>query len=517
MFNDRNSDYRRASLRELFSEVSCDYVLPDYLGEVRKILYTEARALPLPTYMNGEEACASGGVRFRMVYTDAEGRLSSVDFSEDYEMRERIVCDVLAGVSDDTAVEGCSMRLLGPRKISAKARISVNLTVLTEESAEIAGSALEVGEPELADISVSVLDRVTSAPTEREYAEELVTLDGVIADDVRILYENAVTEISECRASDGEVWVSGEHRVCALVAIENSPTCLYKKAIPFAETLSLDGAREGMHADVRASLPSVKINLTPTDTGSTLVVSLIAEYTPSAQGNREITLVTDGYMTDRETSCEYGEITLESLADRRRATETCRCELTPEELSLESPSEILYLSAEPRIKSVDTTDGAVKITAEIRFSGIACEINDEKTAYAPLRHTVEWHYEMPMESDTTHTLRPIVSLECTSADGRVTEDGIILCAELDMGLDLISATTYHRLCRIDAVGEAQKCDRQGRILVYYPDHEDTLFSVARRFRTTPKRVAIDNTLTESALADRGGASSLLGVEKLIIK
>ena len=28
---------------------------------------------------------------------------------------------------------------------------------------------------------------------------------------------------------------------------------------------------------------------------------------------------------------------------------------------------------------------------------------------------------------------------------------------------------------------------------------------------------IDNALTESALADRGGASSLLGVERLIIK
>ena len=452
-----------------------------------------------------------------MVYTDAEGRLSSVDFSEDYEMRERIVCDVLAGVSADTAVEGCSMRLLGPRKISAKARISVNLTVLTEKSAEIAGSALEVGEPELADISVSVLDRVMSEPTEREYAEELVTLDGVIADDVRILYENAVTEISECRASDGEVWVSGEHRVCALVAIENSPACLYKKAIPFAETLSLDGAREGMHADVRASLPSVKINLTPTDTGSTLVVSLIAEYTPSAQGNRAITLVTDGYMTDRETSCEYGDLALESLADRRRATDSYRCDLTAEELSLESPSEILYLSAEPKVKSVETTSDSVKITAEIRFSGIACEINGEKTTYAPIRHASEWHYEIPLESDTSAVVKPIVSLECISALGSATEEGITLAAELDIELDLIITATYRRLCRIDAIGEAQARDRQGRILVYYPDREDTLFSVARRFHTTPRRVAIDNALTESALADRSGASSLLGVERLIIK
>ena len=517
MFNDRNSDYRRVSVRELCSEVSCDYVLPDYLGEVRKILYTEACAAPLPTYMNGEEACASGGVRFRMVYVDAEGRLSSADFSEDYEIHERIVSDVLAGVSADTAIESCSMRLLGPRKISAKARLSAKLCVLTEETAEISGSALEAGEPELADLSVSALNMVISEPVEREYAEELVTLDGVIADEVRVVYENAVSEISECRAAEGEIWVSGEHRICALITVGDGPACLYKKAIPFAETISLADSREGMQASIDVFLPSVKINVMPTDTGSTLVAALVAEYTPKAQGNREITLITDGYMTDREVACEYDDITLDSLAARKQISESYHCGVSAEELSLESVSELLYLTAEPKIKSIDTSCDAVKITAEIRFSGIACEINGEKTAYAPIRHASEWHYEIPLESDTPHPVKSNISIVSTSCEGRVGEDGISLTAELCVDLDLISTATYHRLCRIDAVGEAQVHDSQGRILVYYPDREDTLFSVARRFHTTSKRVAIDNALTESALADRDGTSSLHGVERLIIK
>ena len=116
-----------------------------------------------------------------------------------------------------------------------------------------------------------------------------------------------------------------------------------------------------------------------------------------------------------------------------------------------------------------------------------------------------------------HPIKPHISLVATSCEGRVGEDGISLTAELGIDLDLISTATYHRLSRIDAVGEAQVHDSQGRILVYYPDRDDTLFSVARRFHTTPKKVAIDNALTESALADRGDSSSLHGVERLIIK
>lgn len=516
MTNDRKSGYQRAISRELFTEVACDYVLPDYLGEVRKILYTEARAMPLPTYMNGEEASASGGVRFRMVYTDDEGQLASVEFSEDYEVRERIMIEGRGEVSAKTAVEGSSMRLLGPRKISAKARVAVELMLLTEEDVEPLGTALEEGEPELAERTVEVLERAISESCEREYAEALCELEGAIADEVRVIYESALPAVTECRPSEGEVWVSGEHRVCALISVGDGPACLYKKAIPFAETLTLEGAREGMTASVGILTPSLKINVTPTDTGSSAVVSLIAEYTAEVCGNGELTLVTDGYMTDREVACEYGDIELARLLDAGRAADSIHCTLAAEELSLESPSEILYLTAEPRVKSVETTPDAVKILAEIRFSGIACEINGEKTAYAPIRHTAEWQLDMPVRTEAGCTLMPRVSLSATSALGRVGDEGVELSADLCAELRLVASESYRHLCRIDAVGEAE-CRDKGRIFVYYPDGEDTLFSVARRFHTTPRRIAIDNSLTEATLADRSSAASLRGVEKLIIK
>jgi len=517
MTSDRKSSYQRVILREPSVEVACDYVLPDYLGEVRKILYTEARAMPLPTYMNGEEASASGGVRFRMVYADAEGQLSSVEFSEDYELRERFVIEGRGEVSANTAVESSSMRLLGPRKISAKARVAVELTLLTDEDVELLGTALEVGEPELAERSVTVLERSISEPCEREYAEGLCELEGAIADEVRVIYESATPAISECHASEGEVCVSGEHRVCALIAVGDGPACLYKKAIPFAETLTLEGAKEGMRASVGIVTPSLKINVTPTDTGSSAVVSLIAEYTAEVSGNGELALVTDGYMTDREVSCEYGEIELTRLLDTGRATDSVRFELAAEELSLESPSEILYLAAEPRVKSVETTPDAVKILAEIRFSGIACEINGEKTAYAPIKHAAEWSFDMPVRTEAGCSLMPRISLSVTSGEGRVIDGGVELSADLCAELELTASESYRRLCRIDAVGEAESHDDKGRILVYYPDGEDTLFSVARRFHTTPRRLAIDNSLTEATLADRSSAASLRGVDKLIIK
>ena len=182
MFKEDDNRDRRVAEREISTEVSCDYVLPDYLGEVRKILFTEARCLPLPTYMNGEELSVSGTVAFRMIYNDAEGRLSSVEFTADYENCERSTA-AATDVSAQSEIAGFSMRLLGPRKISAKARVSSDVKLISTEILELSGSAAELPTLETAKRSVCVMGSFVGDATEREYAEPIAELDGVIADD----------------------------------------------------------------------------------------------------------------------------------------------------------------------------------------------------------------------------------------------------------------------------------------------------------------------------------------------
>ena len=98
------------------------------------------------------------------------------------------------------------------------------------------------------------------------------------------------------------------------------------------------------------------------------------------------------------------------------------------------------------------------------------------------------------------------------------EDGVLhLAARLAYTLELCSEEKHRCLSQIDPIGEAQEKTRNGKITVYYPDSDDTLFDVARKFRTTAERVAIDNALTEAAISDGCAPASLAGVEMLIIK
>ena len=518
MFKESENRYKTAISRTLSAEVACDYVLPDYLGEVRKILFTEACALPLPTYVNGEEICASGAVRFRMIYTDSEGEMSSVEFTEDYEVCDRAEDREALALNAESYIASYSMRLVGPRKISAKARVAADLTLISEAQNELVGTAMELGGVELASESISVIDSVIGETSELEYAEELAALEGAIADEVRVVYETAESHIGECRAANDEVWVSGEHCVTALVCVSGAPACIYRKSIPFAETLGLKGATDAMTACVRIEHPSVKVNVTPTESGTSLVASLISAYTPMAEGNTEIKLYTDGYLTDREVECEHRELETDELLHREILRDAFEVTLSPEVLSLESPREILFVRAEARPSRTELVDGTLHTEAEIRFSGIACEINAEGApVYAPLRYTAEYKHSIPVEIHTDGDVITEVDARTLSASGRVEECGVILSATVELDARISEKHHHRALCRIDAVGEPYAKRSESCIRVYYPDSEDTLFSVARRFRTTTERIAIDNALTDTAVADKSAPASLRGVAKLIIK
>ena len=54
-----------------------------------------------------------------------------------------------------------------------------------------------------------------------------------------------------------------------------------------------------------------------------------------------------------------------------------------------------------------------------------------------------------------------------------------------------------------------------RIVVYYPDKGESLFSVAKKYRTTVNKIAADNSLTAEVIANMEDESSN-SVKKLII-
>jgi hypothetical protein len=65
--------------------------------------------------------------------------------------------------------------------------------------------------------------------------------------------------------------------------------------------------------------------------------------------------------------------------------------------------------------------------------------------------------------------------------------------------------------------EDEKYEKVGAtVTVYYPDESDTLFSVAKKFRTSGLKIARDNDISETVFAAENESGSLKGIKKILI-
>lgn len=114
---------REIHTSSLYAESGCEYILPDYMGEIKKLLLFTASAIPAGKYESERGGSYSGVVEYRVLYYDAEGRLNCADFTSDYDFEAKSPLPV-ADSYVRTSVASVGVRLLGPRKLSVKCALS---------------------------------------------------------------------------------------------------------------------------------------------------------------------------------------------------------------------------------------------------------------------------------------------------------------------------------------------------------------------------------------------------------
>ena len=111
-----------ASDNSITHEVSEEFVLPDYIPEIRKLLTCKAQILPESKYVSEKDVQSAGSVTYHLIYTDDEGNLCGTPLSSSYEVSIPIANEVKS-VFVDTAIESTQPRVNGPRRISIKSRL----------------------------------------------------------------------------------------------------------------------------------------------------------------------------------------------------------------------------------------------------------------------------------------------------------------------------------------------------------------------------------------------------------
>ena len=135
---------RNVKCADVYTESFADYSLPDYLGDVRKILFTEATLRPAGRFAGGDEVELSGVVIYNVIYLDGENKLSSVEFTSDYDYSVKCDGEKYKDSLASTRVSNFAIRAVGPRKLSARASLIGSVRVSQTDYAAVMGDAFDV-------------------------------------------------------------------------------------------------------------------------------------------------------------------------------------------------------------------------------------------------------------------------------------------------------------------------------------------------------------------------------------
>ena len=507
-------EFLKVRRRRLPAECSADYLLPDYLGEVKRVLFANATVDDLTTYEGDEDLGVGGSVLIKVVYLDTEDKLSHLDFTADVDSSVKWDKEMTESVSVECEVEKLSLRLMGPRKFSAKVQLTLGVeeSVLTAHSVE--GDGMEGNEPECDTVRIRVAEFSKYTCEDITLNEELSFLEGAIEDEVSVLvYDMSVADAT----TEDKGVISGNLLCRALVKVGEEYPTVMTKTVPF-EGIIRDYTSDGeILTQTIIDIRDTFVKTVGSDDGVRIEMGCRLQPKLLCHGNRECELVKDCYLKEYESLAEYGSLDYVCVDNGESGRVDLELSIDAEELGIGNIREVIYSSLEVKGEDISADGKTLAIVGKIRASGIACVINEENLpSYCALK------CDMPFKANVNYNCHNSGNseLDCSLAlcDASLYTDGGKLCMSGKLLYSALSSVQKSQEVLTALFRSEEQIHREESVVtVYYPTSGESLFSVAKTFHTSVLKLAKDNSITEEVFADKSGSLLGHGVRRLIVK
>lgn len=488
-------------------EVTAEYNLPDYLPDVNRLLKISAKIADHGSYLAGENAEYDGKLRFFVLYATSDGSLKEAEFDADYSGSMPVMgtapdCDFHV----EAEPQGVSCRLQNPRKLIAKAKVALTVSVgapvstapvisgrLTAEeegamqyrtqtvssvcvsTAEEIGTAIsedleiEASMPSIAEIvSVELLPLVNDMKT----TEKSLVYKGEIT--ANILYLSKTEESED--ASDVPVYVT------------------YVGKIPISGEIMADRTAERCVPTADVKIESLEYRTQENTFGESRTFELDFEYSVMAKlyYNEENEITTDMYSTDYESAVDTESLSYETVLCSRNFNFSVRGTTARDDADFDK---IVLTSASASIEGMEKQGNKLIFTGNAEVSLI---LTNSAGIYLSRSFTV------PLRAETDamrigEDFRSIPTASVIAAASRMDEKNILCDLEVLISFVLFEKhrDDYIRQCNVYKDRPVRRTS-DSSLTLYYPTAADTLWDVAKKYSTTVSELLLANSISEEA-------------------
>ena len=491
--------------KNVVTEISGDFILPDYQPEIKRLLRVGAVVLPPSKYVSDREAELAGNVDYYVFYTGSDNAPYCAPLTAEYKINTPLDLDTDSGFLNSPVCETVilpdmiSGRVTAPRKINIKCRLKSRVQIFGEMPVEDGYSH--------GDDGLQVLrGEVPASHLLRGVGEVWRVSDEMICDgrdgDIRVVSAEGRALISEVTASEGSVVCRGDIYLKLLLCREEggAPYAVTRK-IPISGSVPVEGAKVGDSACAKGSV--CELNVTVEEGRLGIEAGVLPEV--QVAHSESVRYVKDVYSASRKSENEYKTVAIPTGAFCFGGNFTLSDSISLEDSGIS-----------PGAKMIDAS--GVASVEEYSFDGDRCNMSGRAKFAVLTERDGEFgtsEIELPFSYKTTVGREMSRAMcDCEVISVRVRADGERVGVDAEIG---VSGAAYsvknEKMLSSAAFGDEIERAR-GEIVVCYPAGEDTLWSVAKRYGAVIEGLRDANKLSPDASPD--SEESLKKVSFLVI-
>lgn len=495
-------------------DLSDDYTLPDYMPAVGKVLSCTATAAQPTLYYGAGGAECAGGLRYSLLYESAEdGSLFCASLPGEYDVmltpdRDSKSLSDSSDVSGlcDALLENVSARVTAPRRLTirSKLRLRPALRAKNEFSPLVHGADISSNSVRKlgGNASCTVCASATAIPLicrdSISRAEAGLSAD----DDVRVISSHGEVMITQIQNTEVSADCRGEVSITLLLCREGEgerPRRIIRK-LPFTATLTFDSPIPSGASQIGIRgygvCPSVSHSFDGDSIALEAGILLSAEVASSAP----ITYIKDIYSKNADCETAHTELVLHSPVAAFNAHATFSAAHEPSSLGLDSGMKLCDVTAKilPDIEKELSSNGRLTLAGKMRIFAIA----DNGGEFIPIEYDGDFRYSADI-SEAVGFDDPVISAILTIGDvkGRIDAESILCDCEICAAVLIENKQKIAALSEANFTSSSFGDESGASILVCYPAKDETLWDVAKKYRTDTTSIAQKNSISSTCAPD----------------
>ena len=492
--------------KNIVTELSGDFILPDYQPEIKRLLRVGAVVLPPSKYISDREAELAGNVDYYVFYTGSDNAPYCAPLTAEYKVN--VPLDYDSDTEGLLSPGGCgavilpdmiSGRVTAPRKINIKCRLKSRVQVAAEMPVEDGYSHGEDG--------LQVLrGEVLASEYLRGVGDVWRVSDEIICDsregDVRVVSAEGRTLISEITASENSVSCRGDLYLKLLLCKEDeSVPYVTVRKIPISGSVSVDGANRGDSATAKASV--CELNVTVEEGRIGIDAGVLAEV--QAAHKQAVSFVKDVYSVAHKSENEYKTVGVPVDAICFGGNFTLSDSLSLDEAGIAPGARIIDATGVAFVEEYSFEGGKCSLSGKAKFS----MLTEKDGEFGVSEIELPFNYKTAVGGEMSKAV-----CECEVISVRAREDGERVGVDAEIGVSGSAYALKNEQMLANAVFGDEIESARGEMVVCYPASDDTLWSVAKRYGAELSGLRACNKLPSDISPD--AAESLKKVNFLVI-